>query len=137
MNLMKVKILNTAIERCLNRELAIYDLTYTQAGIIGFLAQNQDKEICQKDVELTLGLTHPTVSSILSRLEEKNLIFTVTLEADRRFKQIQLTPQSLALYETIDQKVEEISQMIFGGVSPEQQQYLSSLLTKMTENLSK
>lgn len=137
MNLMEIKILNTAIERVLNNEMAAYELTYTQAAIIGFLSQNQDKEICQKDVEHDLGLTHPTVSSILNRLDEKKLITTVPLEADRRFKQIRLTPQSMALHQKIYQKIEEISQKIFEGVSLEQQQELSVLLLKMTRNLSK
>lgn len=137
MDLMQVKILNTAIERCLNRELAVYDLTYTQAAIIGYLAQHQDQDICQRDIEQTFGLTHPTVSSILSRLEEKYLISSVALETDRRFKQIKLTPQSMALHQKIYRKVEEISQKVFGGISQEQQQNLSALLVKMTENLSK
>ena len=71
---MPIKILNTAIERILNKEMAELGITYTQATVIGFLNRNKDVEICQRNIEENLGLTHPTVSSILARLEEKKII---------------------------------------------------------------
>ena len=71
MELIHIKVLNTAIERILNKELAEYDITYTQATVIGYLKHHPEQDICQKDIEINLGLTHPTVSSILSRMEEK------------------------------------------------------------------
>ena len=136
MDLMEIKILNTAIERVLNREMAPYGLTYTQATIIGYLFMNQNKEICQKDVEQNLGLTHPTVSSILDRLEEKRLISTVFSQTDRRFKILKLTPQSLVLHQKIHQKIMEISHEIFEGISSEEEQSLFTLISKMKENLT-
>ena len=135
MDIMQIKILNTAIERVLNREMVPYKLTYAQAAIIGYLSKNQQKEICQKDVEQNLGLTHPTVSSILERLEKKSLIDTVSLEADRRCKQIRLTSRSIALHRQIQEKIDLISEHIFEGVTMEEQELLSALLKKMTENL--
>ena len=37
MELLDIKILNTAIERQINKELAKLDITCTQANVVGFL----------------------------------------------------------------------------------------------------
>ena len=95
MELIHIKVLNTAIERILNKELAEYDITYTQATVIGYLKHHPEQDICQKDIEINLGLTHPTVSSILSRMEEKNMIETRNMASDRRYKYIDLTEKAM------------------------------------------
>lgn len=74
MELLTIKMLNTAIERVMNREMSDLGLTYTQTTVIGYLLENRGQDICQRDIEYNLGLTHPTVSSILNRMEANGLI---------------------------------------------------------------
>lgn len=132
---MEFKILNTAIERILNQEMAELDITYTQATVIGFLNMNQSSEICQKDIEHGLGLTHPTVSSILNRLEEKNLIATEPLQSDRRYKKIILTEKSVEMTHAIKTKINKITDRLFGGFSEEEKVRLSQDVKKLIENV--
>lgn len=136
MDIMEFKILNTAIERILNQEMAAMDITYTQATVIGYLNRNQSNEICQKDIERGLGLTHPTVSSILSRLEEKKLIMTEPLESDRRYKKIVLTDKSFSMAATIRQKIEKIEEQVFKGVSEEEIEQLSDVIIRLIKNIT-
>jgi len=136
MNLMDIKILNTAMERALNRNMEPLNLTYAQASVIGYLAQNQKKDICQKDVEYTLGLTHPTISSILDRLKRKNLITTAPFDADHRYKKILLTQKSLALHQQIEESIEHLTQQIFNQVTPDDQKLFSRVISAMIKNLS-
>jgi DNA-binding MarR family transcriptional regulator len=136
MDLMEVKILNTAIERILNKEMAELGITYTQATLIGFLRQNADREICQKDIELSLGLTHPTVSSILLRLSEKGFVCTTPLSADRRYKQVVLTEKSRNMADEIQKKIDKISETAFGGIGKEQQAELSHLIQIIVKNIN-
>ena len=110
---MPIKILNTAIERILNKEMAELGITYTQATVIGFLNRNKDVEICQRNIEENLGLTHPTVSSILARLEEKKIIDTQQLESDKRFKRVFLSKKSIEMYKQIEEKISAISNCSF------------------------
>ncbi len=117
MELMNIKILNTAIENILNREFSKFDITYTQATVIGFLNQHSDEEICQRDIENALGLSHPTMSSILKRLEEKKLIRTEALAKDRRYKKIELTADSIKMVDVIQQKMDSISERLMQGIS--------------------
>lgn len=136
MKLLQFKILNTAIERILNNEMADIGLTYTQATVIGYLKQNVDKEICQKDIEYSLGLTHPTVSSILSRMEEGGMIVTETLSSDRRYKRIIPTEEAINLSECIHDKIEKIKEQLFDGISSEQEDFLDDMIKLMIQNVS-
>lgn len=136
MDIMEFKILNTAIERILNKEMAELDITYTQATVIGFLNMNQSKDICQKDIEHGLGLTHPTVSSILNRLEEKKLIITEPLETDRRYKRIILTSKSSDMVLAIKEKIAKITDQLFSGFAEEEINKLSDVVEALIRNVT-
>ncbi|MDE5994272.1 MAG: MarR family transcriptional regulator [Oscillospiraceae bacterium] len=136
MELLQFKILNTAIERILNNEMADIGLTYTQATVIGYLKQNMNKDICQKDIEYNLGLTHPTVSSILNRMEESGMITTETLPSDHRYKKIVPTEEAISLSECIHDKIEKIKKQLFKNISSEQEDSLSSVIKTMIGNIS-
>lgn len=136
MDIMEFKILNTAIERILNKEMAELDITYTQATVIGFLNMNLSKDICQKDIEHGLGLTHPTVSSILNRLEEKKLIITEPLETDRRYKRIILTSKSSDMVLAIKEKTAKITEQLFTGFAEEDIKKLSDVVEVLIRNIT-
>lgn len=135
MDIMEFKILNTAIERILNQEMAELDITYTQATVIGYLNMNKNSDICQKDIEHGLGLTHPTVSSILNRLEEKKLIVTQPLESDRRYKKIVLTDKSSSMTLAISEKITKITAKLFNGLSQMEIEQLSSTINDLISNI--
>ena len=84
--LLQIKMLNTVVERILNKELSELGLTFAQATVIGYLLENHDKDVCQRDIEYSLGLTHSTISSILSCMEANNLICAATSASDSRYK---------------------------------------------------
>ena len=136
MDLIQFKILNTAIERTLNSEMSDIALTYTQATVIGYLKKNMDKDICQKDIEYNLGLTHPTVSSILSRMEESGMIETELLPSDHRYKIIKPTAEAISRSECIHERIEKIKKRLFEGISPEQEAMINMVVTKMIQNIS-
>ena len=137
MELINFKILNTAIERILNKELAEYEITYTQATVIGYLRHSTNKEICQKDIEANLGLAHPTVSSILCRMEEKGMIETKSMKSDKRYKSITLTPRAIEIADDIHNVIEKIKLQLFSGIKSGEQEVLDSIVTKLIINLEK
>ncbi len=135
MHLIDFKILNTAIERLLNKELSEFGITYTQATVIGYLKRNIDKEICQRDIEYNLGLTTPTVCSILSRMEEKQMILTHPSKADRRYKSISLTPQAVEMAEDISVKIDNITAKLFFGISEDDKNITGATIQKIIKNI--
>lgn len=135
MELLTIKMLNTAIERMMNQEMSDLGLTYTQTTVIAYLIENQDKEVCQKDVEYNLGLTHPTVSSILTRMEKNGLICTAALASDHRYKRIILTEKALNLKAQVSSKYQSFKKKLFEGVSPAQRELMSETMQMMLENI--
>lgn len=135
MELLNIKMLNTAVERVMNRELAELGLTYTQASVIGYLAQGEYRDLCQRDIEEALGLTHPTVSSILSRMEASGLVTTEPLPADRRHKVVRLTEQAAALSTSVSTKYNEVKARLYDGVSPAQRALVDETVQRMLENM--
>jgi DNA-binding MarR family transcriptional regulator len=136
MHLIDFKILNTAIERLLNKELAKFGITYAQATVIGYLKRNSEREICQKDIEYHLGLTTPTVSSILSRMEEKQMIITQISKVDRRYKSVTLTPKAFEMAEDISVKIEQITATLFDGIPVDEQEALNETIKKIIKNIN-
>lgn len=136
MELIQFKILNTAIERTLNKELSDMGLTYTQATVIRYLKRNMDRDICQKDIEYSLGLTHPTVSSILSRMEESGMVVTEPMLSDHRYKKIMLTEKAVGSFGCIHEKIEKVKEKLFEGISPEQEEMVNRMVMKMIQNIS-
>ncbi|MCM1542324.1 MAG: MarR family transcriptional regulator [Blautia sp.] len=135
MELLQIKMLNTAVERILNQEMSEMGLTYAQATVIGYLIENRDKVVCQRDIEYSLGLTHPTVSSILSRMESNGLVCTETQSADRRYKQITLSDKASGLSERISQKYRAVKGRLFNGITPEQQEICNATIQMLLRNV--
>lgn len=135
MDLLDIKMLNTAIEAMLNRRLAPVSLTYAQGTVLELLARSAGREVAQKDLEEWLGLSHPTVNSILSRMLDKGLITVETSRVDRRRKRVQLTEQGRQLASRVSQIVGGISDEIFAGLSKTDVEKLSFLVRRITENV--
>lgn len=134
MELLNIKILNTAVERIMNREMSELGLTYAQASVIGFLIENQQENICQKDIEYRLGLTHPTVSSILNRMEANEMIRTEPLPSDHRYKRIILTEKASNLASEINKKYQNVKARLFEGISPAQRELMNATIQIILKN---
>jgi len=133
--LLNIKILNTAVERMMNQEMAELGITYTQATVIGYLIDNRNKELCQKDIERTLGLTHPTVSSILSRMEASGMIETFPMSSDHRCKRIVLTEKSAELSARIQEKYQAAKRRLFAGISPANRELMAETVKQLITNI--
>lgn len=134
MELLTIKMLNTAIERIMNREMSDLGLTYTQTTIIAYLIENSESDVCQKDIEYNLGLTHPTVSSILSRMESNSWITTDIMPSDHRYKKIMLTDKARNLSGEINPKYQKVKEKLFEGVSPAQRELMNVTIKMILKN---
>ena len=73
--LYQIKSLEKAIMRFFIRDLDVKKLDNccsippTQMQIIGYILENKDKNIYQKDLEKVLNLTRATVSGVLATME--------------------------------------------------------------------
>ena len=112
------------------------DLTASQGRLMAFLFHRGDRPTYAKDVETTLQLTHPTVSGLLSRLEQKGFIALETDLKDRRSKRIVVLEKGRACHEVMHQQIAENEERIVRGFSPEERDTLRQLLLRLADNLS-
>ena len=129
-----IKKLHFLMEQAINQRLLELDLTSAQGHVIGFLRRSKEPP-CAKDLETAYGLSHATVSGILSRMEAKGFIEQRPDPRDRRVKRIFLLERGLACSQSIWQHIEESERTMSAGFSPEEQAQLRSFLSRAISNL--
>lgn len=82
------------------------------------------------------GLAKTTLTSMLDRMEQKELITRVYSPADRRTVKIRLTEKTLGLREHYDQVSDEMNQIFYKGFSDEEIHTLETSLRKVLANLT-
>ena len=129
-----IKKLHFLMEQAINQRLLEMDLTSAQGHVIGFLRRSKEPP-CAKDLETAYGLSHATVSGILSRMEAKGFIEQRPDSRDRRVKRIFLLERGLACSQSIWQHIEESERTMSAGFSPEEQAQLRTFLSRAISNL--
>lgn len=87
-----LKFINGRVVNKINKNLAEFNLTGVQHEILCFIHRNEhERDIFQKDIEKCLKLTNPTVTGIVKRLEEKEMIVRCPSSDDARYKCLHVT----------------------------------------------
>ena len=118
----------------MNRKLQELELTSAQGHAIGFLRRSKEPP-CARDMETAYGLSHATVSGILSRLESKGFIEQTPDPHDRRVKRICLLEKGTACSESIRRHIEESEGIMAQGFSPEELEQFRAYLSRAISNL--
>lgn len=129
------KKLHFLMDQAMNRRLQQLDLTSAQGHIIGFLACSPEPP-CARDLETAFGLTHATVSGLLSRMESKGFIALTSDPHDRRIKRIHLLDKGRACSREIRQRVRETELILSEGFSGEELECFRAFLSRAIRNMS-
>ncbi len=129
-----VRVLQNCTDQAMNNALASMDLTAAQGHIMGFIT-HREKPPCARDIEEQFQLSHPTVSGILSRLEQKGFVEMRPDPQDRRCKRIYVLPKGLQLQETMHQTIRATEEKMVQGFTQEEKDQFQSLLKQAIHNL--
>ena len=129
------KKLHFLLEQTINQQLSQLDLTAAQAHAIGYIRWAKEPP-CARDIETAFGLSHATVSGILSRLEGKGFIELRPDADDRRVKRIHLLERGLACTKEIGSYIQKTEETMSAGFSPQELDLFRSFLAKAIGNLS-
>ncbi|WP_455675368.1 MarR family winged helix-turn-helix transcriptional regulator [Pradoshia sp.] len=132
-----IKTIDNLVKRYGNSHLKEIDLTHSQTNVIIFLHQERHRQVQQRDIERALNLTNPTVSVLLSRLEEKGFIRRTTHQKDNRSRIIELTEKVDPIVQEIYEHVNSIEEMLFEGLEEAEVRVLSDTLRKIALNAEK
>lgn len=129
-----VQELHWCTVQVLTQALEDMDLTAAQGRILGLLAHRKDPP-CPRDIEEAFHLSHPTVSGLLSRLEQKGFIELRTDPNDRRCKRIYVLPKGAECHDLMHQVFQSSEQRIVQGFTPEEQTQFTAYLQRAITNM--
>lgn len=130
-----IRVLHWCCDQEMTENLEKMDLTASQGHLLAFISRRGDQPTCAKDVETGLRLSHPTVSGLLSRLEQKGFLTQETDPKDRRSKRIVLLEKGKVCQERMCQMIEEHEERIVRGFTPEEREQFLNLLRRAIKNL--
>ncbi len=134
----EIRLLNLILSRRVhNTPILSYleTITGTNAYIIGYLVDNKDKEIYQKDIENEFGITRSTVSKVLKLMEQKGLIERQSVDLDRRLKKVVATPKSEEMSKQIEKEIRDLNLTLTRGISKKDLDTFKSVAEQMRTNL--
>lgn len=108
-----------------------------QTRILSFvLAHYSDRDIYQKDIEEELNIRSASISVLLKKLEENQMITRERFPSDDRLKKILPTPASIGMKEKVDQDIHFVENKLTSGISEEKLNTFFEVIQKMMENTS-
>ena len=111
------------------------DVTGKNGWIIGFLAENQDREIFQKDIEQYFSIRRSTVSGIIQLMEKKGCIIRESVDYDARLKKLVLTDRAKELHANRMKDLEDNELKLKHNISQEELATFFSVLEKIRSNI--
>ncbi len=138
---LRLRMISNAIRRYLdgNSELKeeLDKLTCSNKWIIGYLyeAEQEQRDIFQKDFEEKFGITRSTVSKMLSLLEKKELVRRVVVSHDARLRKIVLTEKSRELGRAMRGEVNDIEEKLVKGFSEAELKQLNEYFDRLENNI--
>lgn len=133
-----VRKLNNLLKR--NMQLTISgqklmdDVTAANGYIIGYLYENRERTIYQKDIEKRFGLGKSAVANLMSRMEENELILREVEKSDTRLKKVTLTPKGEQVHLRIKQNILWLDQKQMEQITPEEKRVFFEILEKIEKN---
>ena len=129
-----IRILHWCTDQAMTTALEEMDLTAAQGRIMGFVS-HQAQPPCPRDIEAEFHLSHPTVSGLLSRLEQKDFIQLRPDPVDRRCKRIFIQSKGLECLQTMHQTILDIEARMVQDFTEEEKQQFSAFLGKAIANM--
>lgn len=131
----EIKTLDNMINRKICNSIEKISISHTQASILRFLYNNQDKIIYQTDIEKEVDVRRSTISGILDTMEKNNLIKRKSSKKDARKKEIALTTSSLNKHKEVDKKIASFEDNLLKGIDEKELIVFINVIDKLKENL--
>ena len=129
-----LRILHWCTDQAMTAALETMELTAAQGLIMGYLA-HQPQPPCSRDIELEFRLSHPTVSGLLQRLEQKGFIEQRNDPEDRRKKRIYVLEKGRACHRLMHDTITENERRIVRDFTPQEQEQFTALLQRAITNM--
>ena len=132
-----LKFINGRVNTKINKNLSEFNLTGVQHEILCFIDRNEhERDVFQKDIEKCLKLTNPTVTGIVKRLEEKEMIARCPSSTDARYKCLHVTEKGRdVICKSFKFGADNIEKQLVKDLSDDEVKMLKDLLYRVLKNM--
>jgi DNA-binding MarR family transcriptional regulator len=103
--------------------------------VIGYLYENRNRDVFQRDLQEQFSIRRSTVTGILQLMEKNGLITRQSVDEDARLKKIVLTPKAIEQHEQIHRSIRKVEEQLSEGLTPEEKQTFLELCDKIRRNI--
>lgn len=126
-----IKRSSLVFDKLSNQLLTPYGLTGSQFKLLMLLYKSPACSVRQADLEAKFSMTNPTVTGLVQKLEEKNLVRRMPHPGDKRSRILVLTQLALAKKDELLALADALEQQLTENLSPREGAQLAALLEKM------
>lgn len=130
----QVRTLSHLIKRMADQTVfseEVVQCTGMHGWMIGYLYENQEREIFQRDIQDRFMIRRSTVTGILQLMEKNGLITRTPVKDDARLKRIQLTPKAIKLHQQIISGIREMERRLSQNLTEEEKETFLTLCEKI------
>lgn len=110
--------------------------THMHMMIIGYLVDNQNRDIFQKDIEKEFSIRRPTATSMLQKMERHGIITRVSVPGDARLKKIVVSEEVQAKTKEMNKHGKKLEEAITKGLTDEEIKTFIEIAEKIKNNLT-
>ena len=135
---MELSKINNMLKRDYTRsdiKKEVDNATGKNGWIIGYLAENSDKEIFQRDIEDQFLIRRSTVSNMIQLMEKKGYITRESVSYDARLKKLVLTPKAWEVHRLMLENISAKEDKMRQGINENDLAIFFSVLEKIKHNL--
>ena len=129
-----IKNINDKLKMKADADLKQYNLTLAQSRVFAFL-HNNGGQATQKEIEVFLEVSHPTVVGLVSRMEQNGHVTSWIDDQDKRNKIVKLTEAAKALGIDMEHDISANEQKMLSSLSEADIEHLREMLAAIYKNL--
>ena len=112
--------------------LAKFDVTPSQYALMSVLWDGAEHSPSQIACELSLDAS--SITGLLNRMEDKELIHRTYCDEDRRAVSVKITDKGMALKDGIIETIEDCNVKVLAGITPEEDAVLRKCIALLNAN---
>jgi DNA-binding MarR family transcriptional regulator len=127
-----IKRVRMVFSAAVDREMAEYDISYDQWGIVLTIAKGRGETAAELSREMCCDTG--SMTRMIDRLEAKGMVKRTRSEDDRRIVRLALTESGQALADRLPEVMVRVLNRHLAGFSPEEVDLLKNLLKRILAN---
>lgn len=132
-----LKQINDELAKRANNALKKDGLTFSQASVITLLGEKNGAGMSIKELSSAMCVAQPTMTGIVDRMKEKDIVYSTGAVDDRRIRMIRLTEKGEGCLKNASENKKLAEKEFLEGLTKDEKQQLISLLEKVKNNLVK